>query len=268
VVKLGPHTLYEGDCLDVMSEIPDGSVDMVMADLPYGTTACKWDTVIDLPSLWSQYRRVCKPNAAIVLTACQPFTSVLVASNLPVFRYEWVWGKNKGSGHLNSKRKPMRYHEDVLLFSFGQPDYHPQMTGGHAPGNYAKRGKQSDCYGASAATEYGGQTVRYPRSIIEIPVMNNDDPARVHPTQKPVALMEYLLRTYSLPACTHPLPQCCQIRLAHTHHSCKSILHTYRANPRCDPLYHGTGYPLVICLTPQTFFNHSWHSLALLCSIH
>ena len=187
----------EGDCLQLMKLISTGSVDMVLCDLPYGTTACKWDTVIPFEPLWVEYRRICKPNAAIVLTASQPFTSALIMSNPAWFRHEWVWQKNKASGHLNAKRRPMRAHEDIVVFSAGRPSYRPQMTTGHKPGNYAKRAKQSDCYGFAEPTEYGGQTERYPQSVQYIPVINNDDPDKVHPTQKPVALMEYLIKTYT-----------------------------------------------------------------------
>ena len=192
--------LLLGDCLERMKEIPDGSVDMVLADPPYGTTACKWDTVIDLPLMWKQLKRVIKPNGAIVMTASQPFTSALVMSNPKMFKQALVWGKNKASGHLNAKRRHMTGHEDILLFSTGQCSYTPQKTQDRKPANYAKRGAQSACYGQADSTEYaGGNTDRYPATIVYIPVVNNDNSsgARLHPTQKPVALMEYLIRTYT-----------------------------------------------------------------------
>ena len=189
--------LMNADCLQAMCAIPDGSVDLVLCDLPYGTTQNKWDSVIPFEPLWREYWRVLKPNGAVVLTAAQPFTSALVMSQVEHFRYEWVWVKNKASGHLNANRRPMRAHEDVLVFCRTQPRYFPLKTEGHRPGNYAKRAKQSENYGYAEPTEYGGQTTRVPKTPLCIPVLNNDDPQRVHPTQKPVALMEYLIRTYT-----------------------------------------------------------------------
>lgn len=189
------YTLMQGDCLDLMPLLPDASIDLILCDLPYGTTQNKWDSVIDLPTLWKEYMRISR--GAVVLTACQPFTSALIMSNLAWFRHEWVWEKNKASGHLNAKRRPMRAHEDIVVFAENQPRYFPQMTEGHKPGNYAKRAAQSTCYGAAESTEYGGSTKRYPRSVQLFPVMNNDDPEKSHPTQKPVALMEYLISTYT-----------------------------------------------------------------------
>jgi len=192
--------LMQGDCLEVMKEIPDGSVDMVLADPPYGTTACKWDTVIPMAPMWEQLKRVIKPNGAIVMTASQPFTSALVMSNPKMFRQALVWGKNKASGHLNANRRHMTGHEDILLFHTGQCTYSPQKTQGCKPANYAKRGAQSTCYGQADSTEYsGGNTDRHPTTIVSVPVVNNDNSSgsRLHPTQKPVALMEYLIRTYT-----------------------------------------------------------------------
>lgn len=187
--------ILHGDCLALMASIPDGSVDMILCDLPYGTTQNKWDAIIPFGPMWEQYARICK--GPIVLTASQPFTSALVMSNPKWFRHEWVWEKNKASGHLNAKRRPMRAHEDVLVFSEKAFKYNPQMTEGHKPGNYAKRVGYSPCYGAQVSTEYGGATVRYPRTVQKFDILNNDSPEKTHPTQKPVALMEYLIRTYS-----------------------------------------------------------------------
>ena len=195
IEEIGGATLVNGDCLEVMKGIPDGVVDLVLCDLPYGTTQNKWDTVIPFTALWDQYHRICK--GPVVLTASQPFTSALVMSNLGEFRHEWVWEKNKASGHLNANRRPMQAHEDVLVFCRTQPPYNPQKTDGHEPGHQAKRAKQSSNYGVAESTEYGGSTLRYPRSVIRIPVINNDAPDKTHPTQKPVLLMEYLIYTYS-----------------------------------------------------------------------
>ncbi len=185
-------TLLHGDCLERMAEIPDGSVDMVLCDLPYGTTACKWDTVIPFEPLWAAYRRVCKKNAAIVLTASQPFTSVLGASNISMLKYAWVWEKSAATGHLNAKRMPMKLHEDVLVFSEGVHTYHPQDL--KPLGKMVRRGNNGDNFGVSG-TENFQEFTNYPRSILRFPAEGKS----VHPTQKPVALMEYLIRTYTNP---------------------------------------------------------------------
>lgn len=131
IETIGNATLYEGECLALMAKLPDASVDMILCDLPYGTTACKWDTVIPFEPLWAQYRRVAKRNAAIVLTASQPFTTALIASNMREFRYCWVWDKALPTGHLNAKRQPLRVTEDVAVFYREQPTYVPQKTSGH-----------------------------------------------------------------------------------------------------------------------------------------
>ena len=180
--------LLHGDCLELMGEIPDGSVDMVLCDLPYGTTQNKWDSVIPFEPLWAHYKRICK--GAIVLTATQPFTSALVASNSRDFRYEMVWEKSSVTGHLNAHRRPMRTHEDVLVFSDFSPPYYPQ--GLQPYGETQKRGNNGTNFGKSGTENYQAFT-NYPRSIIRI--ANDSKP--VHPTQKPVALMEYLIRTYT-----------------------------------------------------------------------
>lgn len=180
--------LMKGDCLELMKGIPDGSVDMVLCDLPYGTTQNKWDAVIPFEALWSEYRRVCK--GAIVLTAAQPFTSVLVMSNPAQFKYQWVWEKSSVTGHLNAHRMPMRKHEDVLVFAKGSAPYIPQ---GLVPYQKMKRrGNNGSNFGVSGAENFQEFT-NYPRSIIQF----NNDPKPVHPTQKPIALMEYLIRTYT-----------------------------------------------------------------------
>lgn len=184
------YTLWNEECLEAMKRIPDGSVDMVMCDLPYGTTQNKWDSVIDLPSLWSAYKRVCKPSAAIVLTAAQPFTSVLVCSNLRDFKYTWVWKKSKPTGHLNAKKQPMRNTEDVAVFCSEVPLYLPQGT---SPTSHTVSRTNRGNYGSCSKTTQ--QTVTgYPTTILEFATQNG-----IHPTQKPVALMEYLIKTY-----THP----------------------------------------------------------------
>lgn len=182
--------LHHGDCLEKMRDILDGSVDMVMADLPYGTTACKWDSVIPFEPMWEQLKRVTKKNGAIVMTASQPFTSALGASNLPELRYSWCWRKSAATGHLNAKRMPMSDFEDVLVFYRLQPTYNPQ---GLVPfGKVTRRGGNGACYGPSGK-ENLQEFTNYPRRTLDIA----SEGATVHPTQKPVALMEYLIRTYT-----------------------------------------------------------------------
>jgi len=186
--------LMHGDCLEWMKEIPDGSVDMVLADPPYGTTACKWDTVIDLPLMWEHLKRVIKPNGAIVMTASQPFTSALVMSNPKMFKYCWVWDKRAAGNHGLAKHQPMKVHEDVVVFSQNTHLYLPIMTKGKS------RKKGGYGLGNSIATGMKEISPRlcddyYPKSILEI--TNAGRSGKVHPTQKPVALMEYLIRTYT-----------------------------------------------------------------------
>jgi site-specific DNA-methyltransferase (adenine-specific) len=190
--------LLRGDCLDRMAEIPDGSVDMVLADLPYGTTACKWDSVIPFEPLWAHYRRVTKPNAAIVLTASQPFTSALVMSNPKWFRYAWVWEKDAGSNFATVKFQPMKEHEDVCVFYRERPTYHAQRQErvGSRKGRATTTvdsGRTGSVYGTQAGTGIlSVPELRSPRSIQRFKRERG-----LHPTQKPVALMEYLIRTYT-----------------------------------------------------------------------
>ena len=190
--------LMHGDCLTLMATIKSGSVDMVMCDLPYGTTACKWDAVIPFEPLWAHYKRVIKSNGAIVLFGSQPFTSALVMSNPKMFKYCWVWDKvNKFSGHLNAKKQPMRQTEDVVVFSSGTTMYIPQMFDGK-PYVAVSSGAKSDNYGAQSdkvKTVCDGK--RYPRNLIAIKGDERGTSGRLHPTQKPVALLEYLVRTYT-----------------------------------------------------------------------
>lgn len=191
-------TLLHGDCLELMKLIPDGSVDMILCDLPYGTTACKWDSVIPFEPLWEQYRRVTKKNAAIVLTASQPFTSALVMSNVRDFKYSWAWNKVNGvRNHLNAKHQPMRIKEDVAVFYSGRCTYNPQMREGSYTSRKTTPG-QSDGFGKVTATDSGRKVDGlYPIDIISIE--GHDPNNSFHPTQKPVALMEYLIRTYTNP---------------------------------------------------------------------
>jgi site-specific DNA-methyltransferase (adenine-specific) len=182
-----------------MRSIPDGSVDMVLCDLPYGTTACKWDAVIPFEPLWVEYRRVAKPNAAIVLTASQPFTTALIASNIGNFKHAWVWNKRFAANFAVAKFQPLKIHEDITVFSYGTVRYFPQKTVRDTPiklgKNVAKSGSSNL---AHAKAEYDGKiyTDKNPESILFFDT-RAEGQVKAHPTQKPVALMEYLIRTYS-----------------------------------------------------------------------
>ena len=200
------NKIYNMDCLNGMKEIEDGSIDMILCDLPYGTTACKWDSVIPFEPLWEQYERIIKDNGAIVLTATQPFTSALVTSNLKMFKYELVWVKSKAVGFVNAKLKPMPKHESVLIFSRGKTSngnknnmiYNPQGLIEFGKTVRGRKGKSTDSDGngygrPSMKSNYVQQFTNYPTSILEI----NSEGKPVHPTQKPVALFEYLIKTYT-----------------------------------------------------------------------
>lgn len=193
------YRVITGCCLDILPTLDSGSVDMVLTDLPYGKTRNSWDRPIPFEPMWAELRRVCKPQAAMVFTATEPFGAQLICSNLADFRYDLVWSKNKPTGFLNAKKQPLRSHENILVFYRKPPLYSPQMTSGHKPGNYARCIQHSTNYGKQTPTEYGGSTKRYPKSVIEIPIINNDDPEKFHPTQKPVDLMRWLIRTYTSP---------------------------------------------------------------------
>lgn len=183
--------IIKADCLEAMKYIPDNSIDMVLCDLPYGTTSCKWDTIIPFEPLWEQYKRIIKDGGAIVLTASQPFTSNLVMSNIRWFKYEWAWVKNNPTGHLNAKRRPMRIKEDILIFGKGKNiKYYPQ---GLVPFNKnVRRGHNGDNYGKSG-TENFQEFTNYPLNVLSF----DKDKDKLHPTQKPVKLFEYLIKTYT-----------------------------------------------------------------------
>ena len=191
--------LYKGDCLEVMKGIPDNSVDLILTDPPYGTTACKWDSVIPLDKMWEQLKRIAKPNAAIVLSAAQPFTSMLISSNYQMFKYCWYWNKVLPRGHLNAKKQPLRVIEEVVVFYDKPCVYNPQKTTGHkrkiARTKYEKLGDGSQVYGKESRDTFYDSDERYPNGLIEFSTANQH--GKVHPTQKPVALMEYLIKTYS-----------------------------------------------------------------------
>jgi site-specific DNA-methyltransferase (adenine-specific) len=195
--------LLQGDCLELLPTLPSASVDLILCDLPYGLTACPWDSVIPLVPLWLEYKRVIVPGGAIVLTACQPFTSTLVMSNLRQFRYEWIWDKINPSGHLNAKNRPMRQHESVLVFCDRKPPYFAERCKGAPCHAHGKGGLQKTAaYGTHYVVKSDSSGLRYPRSIIAFTKLHNGANHRTHTTQKPVALMEYLIRTYTLDGAT------------------------------------------------------------------
>lgn len=189
--------LRQGDCLELMKDIPDKSIDMILCDLPYGTTACKWDTIIPFEPLWEQYKRIIKDNGAIVLTASQPFTSKLVMSNLKMFKYEMVWDKEHGKAPGVAKYRPMPCHENIVVFGKGKTTYNPQMLEGKPytdirSSNNRKQNEHQFGYGKGFSIINTG--TRYPLSIYRCKTAPFEGQ---HPTQKPVALFEYLIKTYT-----------------------------------------------------------------------
>lgn len=196
------YKLYNGDCLELMKHIEDKSIDMILCDLPYGTTQCKWDIIIQFDKLWEQYNRIIKDNGAIVLFGSEPFTSLLICSNVKNFKYNWIWQKNKCTGFLNAKKQPLNDHETISVFYKKQCTYNPQMTVAERiyKRGLVKRSKkddlqQSECYGEQKSFIQEDSGLRYPKRIQYF--NNNDTRNQLHPTQKPVELCEYLIRTYT-----------------------------------------------------------------------
>ena len=194
------NQIFNEDCLEGMKRIPDESVDMILCDLPYGTTQNKWDSVIPFANLWVQYSRIIKADGAIILTASQPFTSALVMSMPSYFKYSLVWHKTSPTGHLNAKKMPLRAHEDILVFYKNLPTYNPIKTTGH-PCKVSTAAHKKNCikttnYGNFGLSSYDS-TERYPTSVITF--KSDKQKSSLHPTQKPVALFEYLINTYTNP---------------------------------------------------------------------
>ena len=189
--------VLQGDCLELMKDIPDGSIDAIITDPPYGTTACKWDSVIPFEPMWEQLKRVTKKNGAIVLFGSQPFTSALVMSNVKMFKYEWIWEKSKCGSPFTAKYKPMMKHENILVFGKGKTTYNPQKVQGEPYKRVSKKGTNNMGYGAKAEVTYGSEDgTRYPKSVLFFQQKwRRQD--QLHPTQKPVALFEYLIKTYT-----------------------------------------------------------------------
>lgn len=191
------NRLYNEECFECMKRIEDKTVDMVLCDLPYGITKNDWDKPLDIQKLWSEYDRICKDNAVIVLTAVNPFSAQLIASNIKNFKYDLVWEKTAATNHLNAKRMPLRSHENILIFYKKPGTYNPQKTFGHKPTNkYTKNQNDGTNYGKTKiGISGGGSTERYPRSVLKF--SSDKQKCSIHPTQKPLALFEWLIKTYS-----------------------------------------------------------------------
>jgi len=197
--------LYKGDCLEVMKMIEDNSIDAIITDPPYGTTACKWDSVIDFDLMWEQLNRIIKPNGAIVLFGSQPFTTALIMSNPKMFKYEWIWKKNTGTGFAAAKYQPLKYHENIIVFANGRTTYNPIPTERFSEAS--KKVCRKPVRGGGKKTsnhlsmdivkvQYDSET-KNPESVLNYKSVSNGGGKKLHPTQKPLALMEYLIKTYT-----------------------------------------------------------------------
>lgn len=189
---LAINKIYNEDCLEGMKKIEPNSIDLVLCDMPYGTTQNKWDSIIDLESLWLKFKKICKSNCPMLLFSQMPFSAVLVNSNLKLFKYNWIWNKSQGTGHLNSKKAPLKNHEEIQVFYEKQPIYNPQFNEG-IPYKTISAYKGSDNYGIQQRVVTENNGTRFPKTILNF----YKDRPRIHPTQKPVALIEYLIKTYS-----------------------------------------------------------------------
>lgn len=192
------NNVYQADCLEFMKRIPNASVDMVLCDLPYGTTQNKWDSVIPLWRLWHQYKRIVKPNGAIVLTSQGLFTAKLIMSAPNLFKYKWVWEKSKPTNFLNVRVQPLRKHEDICVFYENQPVYNPQMTEGTAYDKGFRKDQLSGSYGGFKPVHVASDGRRYPVDVVYFKTAESEGPVW-HPTQKPVELGRYFIRTYTNP---------------------------------------------------------------------
>lgn len=192
------NQLFEGDCLKYLKQFPDNSIDMVLCDLPYGTTQNKWDSVIPLSKLWKEYERIVKDNGAIVLTSQGLFTAQLMMSNPKMFKYKWIWEKSKPTNFLNAKKQPLRKYEDVCVFYKKQPTYNPQMTKGEPYNKGIRKNQLSGSYGDFQPVHVHSDGERYPIDIIYFKTAESEGKV-IHPTQKPIELGRYLVRTYSNP---------------------------------------------------------------------
>ncbi len=205
IADVSGSALFQGDCLDIMPLIPDKSVQLILADLPYGTTACKWDSIISLKELWVQYERVLTKNGCVVLFSAQPFTTILISSNIGNYKYSWVWDKGTATNFQQVKRQPMRYTEDICVFSYNSHFYNPIITEREKPKDYTNcktlRSKNENInHFHSDETQLNVlRTHKYPSNIISISSQQKEcnNLNRVHPTQKPVELMQYLINTYT-----------------------------------------------------------------------
>ena len=196
------NKILQGDCVEVMPNIPDKSIDMVLCDLPYGTTACKWDTIIPFELLWKEYKRVIKDNGAIVLTASQPFTSALVMSNLEMFKYEWIWDKKRGYEPQLANIRPQKSHENILIFCKGKTIYNPQKIKLKIPDKRIGSGRKNNRKDGSGLNILSsitcGEKIYTDRFPLSVQFFGNaNQKGKLHPTQKPVALFEYLIKTYT-----------------------------------------------------------------------
>lgn len=188
------NKIIPGDCFDILPYVPDKSVDLVLCDPPYGVTACKWDIELDLDKLWKEYKRILTPGGAVVLTATQPFATKLINSNRKWFRYKWVWWKTRAVGFLNAKKMPLRIHEDILVFAQGRTKYNPQFSVGKPYVSKRAAKSRPGVYRELKRTETNNPGIRYPKDVIKF---SNTCEKVLHSTQKPVALFEYLIKTYT-----------------------------------------------------------------------